>query len=58
MGDAVPGLKAFIGEYISEHAMGSGGYLVSRGLVALDPGRLHQIQNAVGNEAIILSRSD
>jgi len=36
----IPGIKEFVDEYISEKALGAEGYLVDRGLVAMDKGEL------------------
>lgn len=40
--DRTPGLFAFLSEYLSDAAMGPGGYLIRRGLVPLDPAQLAQ----------------
>lgn len=50
----VPGLAEFLAEYVSDAAMGPGGYLVRRGLVPLDPTRLRRVQDAVRDQAIML----
>jgi phosphate transport system substrate-binding protein len=50
----VPGLAQFLSEYVSDAAMGPGGYMVRRGLVPLDPVRLRRVQDAVKDEAIML----
>ena len=52
----VPGLKEFLPEYVSDRAMGPGGYLAKRGLVPLDPGRLRQVRESVGNLEVMLRR--
>jgi phosphate transport system substrate-binding protein len=52
--EAVPALRAFLAEYVSDRAMGPGGYLVRRGLVPLDPARLRRVQEAVRNQEIML----
>ncbi|HUF87365.1 MAG TPA: substrate-binding domain-containing protein [Thermohalobaculum sp.] len=43
----IPGLDAFIEEYVSEAAMGTGGYLAERGLVALPEAKRREVQDAV-----------
>lgn len=43
--DRTPGLYAFLSEYLSDAAMGPGGYLVRLGLVPLDPAQLTQARN-------------
>lgn len=50
----VPGLSDFLSEYVSDAAMGPGGYLMRRGLVPPDPTRLRRIQDAVRDQAIML----
>ncbi|WP_128515606.1 PstS family phosphate ABC transporter substrate-binding protein [Tabrizicola thermarum] len=45
----IPGLNEFIAEYASEEAMGAGGYLAERGLVALDDAKLKEVQDALTN---------
>lgn len=50
----VPGLAEFLAEYVSDAAMGPGGYLMRRGLVPPDPVRLRRIQDAVRDQAIML----
>ena len=40
----IPGLEEFIAEYVSENAMGPGGYLSERGLIPLDDGKREQVQ--------------
>jgi len=42
----IPGMEEFIAEYVSEDAMGPGGYLEERGLVVLDPKKFEQVQEA------------
>lgn len=42
----VPGLQEFIEEYVSEDAMGPGGYLSERGLIPLPEDKLKQTQEA------------
>jgi len=42
----IPNLQAFIEEYVSEDAMGPGGYLSERGLVVLSDERRAEVQNA------------
>jgi phosphate transport system substrate-binding protein len=46
---AIPNLAEFIEEYISEEAMGPGGYLQERGLVPLGDERRKAVQDAVLN---------
>jgi phosphate transport system substrate-binding protein len=43
----IPGLEEFIAEYMSEDAMGPGGYLEERGLVVLPDEQRAQVQQAV-----------
>jgi phosphate transport system substrate-binding protein len=43
----IPGLEEFIEEYMSEEAMGPGGYLAERGLVVLGDARRKEVQDAV-----------
>jgi phosphate transport system substrate-binding protein len=45
----IPGLNDFLAEYVSEAAMGPGGYLGERGLVALDDMKRKAVQDAVVN---------
>ena len=45
----IPGLKEFIGEYVSDGAMGQGGYLMERGLVPLGEKKLEEVQDAALN---------
>ncbi len=42
----IPGLKDFITEYVSEEAMGKGGYLTDRGLVPLADEKRKEVQDA------------
>jgi len=42
----IPGMEEFIAEYVSEDAMGPGGYLEERGLVVLGEERFQQVQEA------------
>jgi len=42
----IPGLQAFIEEYVSEDAMGPDGYLTERGLVPLDDATRKKVQEA------------
>ncbi len=44
--DAIPNLQDFIAEYVSEEAMGPGGYLQERGLVPLGGERRKTVQDA------------
>jgi len=52
--ELVAGLKPFLDEYMSDRAMGPGGYLTRLGLVPLDPGRLRLVRESVANQAILL----
>ncbi len=47
----IPGMDAFIEEYMSEAAIGPGGYLSDRGLVPLPEDRRSKVQDAVLNGA-------
>ena len=40
----IPGLEEFVREYVSEEAMGPGGYLSERGLIPLDDEKRQQVQ--------------
>jgi phosphate transport system substrate-binding protein len=40
----IPGLEEFVEEYVSEEAMGPGGYLSERGLIPLDDEKRQQVQ--------------
>ena len=42
----VPGLQEFVEEYVSEEAMGPGGYLEERGLIPLSDERRETVRNA------------
>lgn len=42
----IPGLQEFIEEYVSEEAMGPGGYLEERGLIPLEDARREEVRNA------------
>jgi phosphate transport system substrate-binding protein len=44
--EVIPGLKEFIEEYVSEAAMGPGGYLSERGLVVLADAKRKEVQDA------------
>jgi phosphate transport system substrate-binding protein len=48
---AIPNLAEFIEEYVSEAAMGPGGYLQERGLVPLNDERRKAVQDAAMNGA-------
>lgn len=52
--EQVPGLRAFVTEYVSDRAAGPEGYLVRRGLVPLDPANLARVQQAVRDEVVVL----
>jgi phosphate transport system substrate-binding protein len=45
----VPNLQEFIEEYVSEDAMGPGGYLSERGLIPLHEDKLEQVEEAAIN---------
>ena len=45
----IPNLEEFVGEYMSENAIGPGGYLEERGLVPLADERRAEVQDAVLN---------
>ncbi|MFP3921158.1 MAG: substrate-binding domain-containing protein [Dichotomicrobium sp.] len=47
--DAIPGMKDFIEEYVSEAAFGPGGYLTERGLVPLGDSKREQAREAALN---------
>ncbi len=49
--EVIPGMKEFIEEYISEEAMGPGGYLAERGLVVLPDAKRKESQEAALNGA-------
>ena len=51
----IPGLDDFIAEYMSEAAMGPGGYLEERGLVVLADDRRAEVQDAVTSGASMAS---
>ena len=42
----IPGLEDFVAEYVSEEAMGPGGYLSERGLVPLNDAKRTEVQDA------------
>ncbi|WEX10026.1 substrate-binding domain-containing protein [Chelativorans sp. AA-79] len=42
----VPGLQEFVEEYVSEEAMGPGGYLEERGLIPLSDEKREEVRNA------------
>lgn len=42
----IPGLQEFVEEYVSEEAMGPGGYLEERGLIPLEDARREEVRNA------------
>jgi phosphate transport system substrate-binding protein len=44
---AIPGIKEFVNEYVSDKAIGEEGYLSDRGLVSLDKSDLAQTRNDV-----------
>lgn len=45
--DAIPGLKEFLEEYVSEEALGPDGYLAERGLTPLSDEKRAEVQKAV-----------
>ncbi|MBU2580362.1 MAG: substrate-binding domain-containing protein [Alphaproteobacteria bacterium] len=45
----IDGMEAFIKEYVSDKAMGDGGYLSERGLVVLPAGKLKEVQDSALN---------
>src|SRR6056297_713813 len=45
----IPNLEEFIAEYVSEEAMGDGGYLSERGMVPLSAARRAEVQDAALN---------
>nr|WP_241749214.1 substrate-binding domain-containing protein [Pseudoroseomonas aerophila] len=54
--DRVPGLKEFLAEYVSDRALGQGGYLARIGLVPPPADRLRAIQDAVRERAVMTRR--
>ncbi len=52
--DVIPGMKEFLTEYVSEAAMGPGGYLSVRGLVVLPDAKRKESQDAALQGANIL----
>nr|WP_314070861.1 substrate-binding domain-containing protein [uncultured Roseococcus sp.] len=56
--DQVPALRGFIQEYVSERALGPEGYLVQRGLVALNDAGLARLRDAVRTGALMTRRPD
>ena len=47
----IPNLQEFVEEYVSEDAMGPGGYLSERGLIPLPDEKLKQVQETATNAA-------
>ncbi len=45
----IPGLEEFITEYVSEEAMGDGGYLSERGLIPLSPEKRQEVRDGALN---------
>jgi len=43
----IPGMREFIAEYVSDRAMGEGGYLEARGLIPLETPALREVQERV-----------
>lgn len=56
--EQVPGLAAFLSEYLSDRAMGPEGYLVRAGLVPLEPARLETVQRSLRDQTIMTRRRD
>lgn len=56
--DQVPGLGAFLAEYVSDRAMGPEGYLLRAGLVPLEPARLERLRQDIRDQVIMLRRPD
>ncbi|MBC9175981.1 substrate-binding domain-containing protein [Roseomonas ludipueritiae] len=54
--ERIPALKDYLAEYVSDRALGSGGYLAQRGLVPLDAGRLREVQNVVRERTVMNRR--
>ena len=52
--DAVPGMKEFVAEYMSEKALGEDGYLAEKGLVTL-PGDQAEASRAAGEALTVLT---
>jgi phosphate transport system substrate-binding protein len=52
----IPALKDYVAEYVSDRALGSGGYLAQQGLVPLDADRLREVQKTVRERAIMSRR--
>lgn len=51
--DRIPALKDYLTEYVSDRALGSGGYLAQRGLVPLSAERLREVQSVVRERTIM-----
>ncbi|MFN3721392.1 MAG: PstS family phosphate ABC transporter substrate-binding protein [Rhizobium rhizophilum] len=45
--DVIPGMKEFLEEYVSDAALGEGGYMAERGLTPLKPELLQEVQKNV-----------
>ena len=45
----VPGIQEYLGEFLSDKAMGDFGYLAEKGLIPLPGGELREIQNTANN---------
>ncbi|BDA83557.1 phosphate ABC transporter substrate-binding protein [Aureimonas sp. SA4125] len=52
---AIPGLNEFLTEYVSEGAIGTGGYLEERGLVPLSAEEAAKVRDAVTNSTAMTS---
>jgi len=54
----IPGFNEFIAEYVSEEAMGPGGYLSERGLVPLSDAKRKEVQQrALEGETLMMSQN-
>jgi len=53
----IPNLQEFVEEYVSDDAMGPGGYLSERGLIPLPEGKLQEVQGAAVEAAPMESPS-
>lgn len=56
--DTVPPLGPFLAEYLSDRAMGPGGYLLRRGLVPLDEERRRELREAIRTGAAVLRQPE
>ncbi|MGF1563642.1 MAG: PstS family phosphate ABC transporter substrate-binding protein [Geminicoccaceae bacterium] len=46
----IPGMEEYVAEFLSDAAMGDGGYLIDRGLIPLDDAELEKVRTAVANK--------